>query len=235
MTHKTYYPSKSKVIGTLLARAIFRRFIWQGKLMPTFWTIVSVMSLVVNIILIVVLVSFGQQLFALKDLVSDQLVEDLHTNFKLMNEAVIDETIIVDDTIPVRFDLPVSTTTRVVLTESTQINGAQVNITAGVINLNAPANIVLPAGTSLPIALDISVPVEETVPVHLEVPVYIPLSDTGLGTPFEGLINVVSPYDSLLTGLDDSWEETEVCQGTFKLVCEWFLVPGKLLLPDILQ
>ncbi len=225
MTYKPYYPTKSKVTSTLFARAIFRRFIWQGKLMPAFWTVMSVFSLVVNIILIVLLISLGQQLFNLKDALSTQLVNGLHENFKEMNKAVIDETILVDDTIPVRFDLPVSTTTRVTLTEPTQINGAQVSISAGVININAPANIVLPAGTSLPIALDITVPVDESVPVHLDVPVYIELSETGLGTPFSGLIGVVSPYESLLMKMDDSWEDTEICQGPLKYLCEWFLIP----------
>ncbi len=226
MTYKQpYYPTKSRVTATLFAKAIFRRFIWQGKMMPAFWTVMCSISLVVNIILIVLLISIGQQLFTLKKVVSDQLVTGLHNNFQAMNKAVIDETIAVDDTIPVRFDLPVSTTTRVTLTEPTQINGAQVSIAAGVLNINAPANIVLPAGTSLPIALDINVPVDQTVPVNLEVPVYIELKETGLGTPFEGLIGVVSPYDSLLMNMDDSWEDTQICQGPLGLICEWFLIP----------
>jgi hypothetical protein len=223
MSTKTYYPSKSKVTGTLLAKAIFRRFIWQGRIMPAFWTVTSIFSLVINVVLVVLLISLGQQLFTLKQAISVQLVNGLHENFKDMNEAVIDETIVVDDTIPVQFDIPVSTNTRVTLTEPTQIIGAQVAIRSGVINLNAPANIVLPAGTSLPIALDISVHVEETVPVHLEVPVYIELSKTGLGSPFNGLIDVVSPYDSLLMSMDDSWEDTKLCQGQLNYFCEWFL------------
>ena len=225
MSYQTYYPTKSRVTATLFAKAVLRRFIWQGKIMPAFWTVMSTISFVVNLILIVLLISIGQQLFNLKEALSDQLVYGLHENFKAMNAAVIDQTIIVDDTIPVRFELLVSTETRVTLTEPTQINGAQVSIAAGVLNINAPANITLPAGTSLPIALDITVPVDETVPVHLEVPVFIQLSETGLGIPFDGLINVVSPYDSLLMSMDDSWEDTELCQGLLKFVCEWFLTP----------
>jgi len=171
------------------------------------------------------LISLGQQLFNLKDALYTQLVNGLHENFQAMDKAVIDEIIEVNDTIPVRFELPVSTTTRVTLTEPTQINGAQVSITSGVLNINAPANIVLPAGTSLPIALNINVPVDESVPVSLDVPVYIKLKDTGLGTPFEGLIGVVSPYDSLLLNADDSWEDTKICQGLLGFICNWFLIP----------
>ncbi len=220
-----YYPTKSRVTATLFAKAIFRRFIWQGKMLPAFWTVMSLFSFVVNIILIVMLISLGQQLFNLKDALYTQLVNGLHENFQAMDKAVIDEIIEVNDTIPVRFELPVSTTTRVTLTEPTQINGAQVSITSGVLNINAPANIVLPAGTSLPIALNINVPVDESVPVSLDVPVYIKLKDTGLGTPFEGLIGVVSPYDSLLLNADDSWEDTKICQGLLGFICNWFLIP----------
>lgn len=232
MTKQPYYPTKAKVTTTLLFKAmlqnVFRPIVWQGKFLPAFWTIVSIFSLIMNAVLIAVLVSFGQQLFVLKETVSTQLVTGLADNFKLMNEAVIDETIVVEATIPVEFTLPVKTSTRVVLTEATRIDGAQVNISAGVLNINAPANIILPAGTSLPINLDISVPVKETVPVHLEVPVYIPLSETGLGTPFTGLIDVVKPYDNLLNELDDSWDDTPLCQGDLKFLCGWFLAPEQI-------
>lgn len=231
MAQDQYYPSKSKVTATLLFRAMFRRLFWQGKIMPAFWTIVSIISLTVNAILIVVLISIGQQLFILKNTISEQLVTGLYDNFKLMNEAVIEQTIIVDDTIPVQFELPVQTSTRVTLTEPTRIDGAQVNISASVLSINAPANIVLPAGTSLPIDLDITVPVSETVPVHLEVPVNIPLSETGLSVPFEGLIEVIEPYDVMLTEAQDSWEETALCQGKLQFICGWFLTPELFLFP----
>ncbi len=218
-------PATSKVTARLLARAILRRFVWQGKLMPAFWTVMSVMSFFVNIILVVVLISLGQQIFTLKQALSDQLLTGLYDNFKLMDEAVIHRTIVVDDTIPVQFDLPVSTHTQVTLTEPTQINGAQVNIAAGVLNINAPANIVLPAGTRLPVALDIRVPVDKTVPVHLEVEVEIPLNETGLHAPFEGLQNVVNPYDEVLSNFPNSWEGTTLCQSGLGFLCEWFLLP----------
>jgi len=209
-----------------MLKNFIRPIFWQkGQFLPAFWTIVSIFSLIVNAVLIGVLISFGQQLFTLKNTVSTQLVNQLSRNFRLMNEAVIEETIIVDATIPVEFVLPVKTSTWVTLTEPTRIDGAQVNISAGVMNINAPANIVLPAGTNLPIALDISVPVEETVPVHLEVPVYIPLSETGLGEPFEGLIGVVEPYELILEDLEDSWSDTPLCQSYLNFLCGWFLVP----------
>ena len=225
MSYGAYDPVRTKAITRLLARSILRRFFWQGRLMPAFWTITSLISLSVNLILLVILILLGQQIFTLKQVISNQLLNGLEDNFRLMDEAVIQQTIIVDDTIPVRFNLPVQTNTRVILTEPTPIHGAQVSIAAGVFNINAPADIVLPAGTSLPIALDINVPVEEIVPVNLAVDVNIPLNETGLHTPFVGLQNIVTPYETLLASLPDSWHETSLCQGWLKPLCTWLLIP----------
>ncbi len=216
---------QTRAAARLLVRSIFRRFFWQGRLMPAFWTIASLISLTVNLVLLVALLSLGRQMFALKQIISDQLVGGLQENFRLMDAAVIQQTILVDDTIPVQFDLPVQANTRVVLTEPTLIRGAQVNIAAGVLSINAPADIILPAGTSLPIALDINVPVDTTIPVQLSVDVNIPLNQTGLHTPFVGLQNVVAPYNELLNALPDSWDETSLCSRWAKPLCDWLLLP----------
>jgi len=218
-------PKASRIQAKLIAKGIFRQFVWQGRILPAFWTITGVISLAVNVILIAALISIGQQLFTLKELISEQLITGLHENFQLMDQANIEQTIVVDDSIPVQFELPVSTETWVTLTEPTSIQGAQVLIQTSVLNINAPADIVLPEGTRLPIALDITVPVDETVPVLLNVPVNIPLSETDLHTPFVGLQGVVEPYDNLLMSMDDSWEDTPLCQGNLEFFCNWFLIP----------
>jgi len=195
------------------------RFFWQGKFAPAFWTITGIISITVNIILIVALVLIGQQLFTLKEIVQDGLIGGLHSNFVAMDNATIATTVKVEDTIPVQFDLALQTNTTVVLTEPTLIQGASVVITTGVLNINAPADIVLPAGTELPISLDITVPVDKEVPVVLTVPVDIPLNETELHEPFVGLKEVVEPYKILLADLPDEWMETPLCKGLFGEVC----------------
>jgi hypothetical protein len=195
------------------------RVVWQGKFGPAFWTITGVISLVVNIILIVIVVILGQQLFTLNEIVEYGLIGGLHSNFVAMDEATIITSVTVEDTIPVQFDLPVSTKTTVSLTEPTPIDGASVVINTGVLSINAPADIVLPAGLELPIALDIIVPVDQEVPVVLQVPVNIPLDQTELHEPFVGLQEVVAPYHSLLGDLPDGWEETPLCQGLMSEIC----------------
>lgn len=189
-------------------KAKLKPWMWQGRIAPAFWTITGSLSLAVNIILVIILIFVGQQLFTLKALVSDQLVGGLYSNFVDMDAARIQTTVNVSTTIPVKFDLPVQTNTTVILTDNTEIKGARVSLYTGGLAINsAPTDIILPAGTVLPIALNITVPVDTTVPVQLIVPVDIPLQQTELHKPFVGLQNVVAPYRSLLSGLPGSWEE----------------------------
>ena len=182
------------------------RWLWQGRVFPAFWTITGIISLVVNIILIVVLILVGRELFVTKSLI-EGLVNGLHSNFVLMDQAHIKTTINVSTTIPVKFDLPVKTNTTVVLTADTTIKGASVTLNTGGLYIeSAPTDIILPAGTNLPIALDISVPVSTTIPISIPVDVDIPLKDTELHQPFVGLQQVVLPYKDLLSGLPNSWD-----------------------------
>ena len=196
-------------------------WLWRGKPAEAFWTLAAVLSMGLNILLIVALFLLARYAFTLKQAVEDQLLGGLAANFAAMDEAVIRTTVVVEDTIPVQFDLPVAfdlpieTETEVVLTENVYIQGAMVEYlaTGGLVIRNAPANIVLPAGQSLPVRLNMVVPVRVTIPVdtripiRLQVPVAIPLKDTELHQPFVGLQEVIRPYQELLAGLPDSWEE----------------------------
>lgn len=188
-------------------RPRWRSLLWQGKIGPAFWTVASAISLTVNIILIVVLLLLAQHLFTLKHVIQDQLLGGLSANFAAMDEAVIRTTVVVDDTIPVKFDLPLNTTTNVVLTKNVTIKNARVSlVTGGLHILSAPADVTLPKGTVLPVQLSLTVPVDTRIPIHLNVPVSIPLKDTELHQPFVGLQQVVAPYQRLLEKTPDSWD-----------------------------
>lgn len=202
---------------------------WQGRIMPAFWTVASVLSLVVNIILIVVLVILGRMLFEIKYLVNDGLISGLYQNFVLMDQAhiqttiIVEDTILVEDTIPVVFDLPLNQKTEVVLTENISVPNTLVYLNG----MAVPTTVVLPAGTPLSIQLDLVVPVNQTipvvlnVPVKLKVPVDIPLESTQLHQPFTGLQEVVSPYHKMLSDLPDAWEDTPVCGPMTLWLCRW--------------
>jgi hypothetical protein len=189
------------------------RFLWQGKVLPAFWTIASLFSILVNVVLIVVVLILASELFSIKKLVQVQLVDGLYENFVKMDEAHIVTTIQVSDTIklhdsiPVVFDLPLKQGTEIMLTKDTPIKKASVVLNGQ----SVPTDIVLREGTRMSIALDLvvpvnqQVPVELSVPVNLIVPVDIPLANSELHEPFTGLQDVVAPYKKFLDGLPDSW------------------------------
>jgi hypothetical protein len=201
---------------------LYKRVLWQRKIGPAFWTIASLVSLTFNILLFVILIMLGKELFALKNLISEQLVGGLKSNFVLMDQARIITDIQVNDTIPVQFDLPVSTNTVVELTEKTRVNNARVNLSTGGLTITgAPANIVLPKGTKLPVALNVVVPVDTTIPVQLIVPVDIPLAETELHEPFVGLQDVLTPYEMMLAQSANAWGETSLCDDWRGWWCSW--------------
>lgn len=209
----------------------YQRYLWQGRIGPAFWTVASALSLTVNVILIVILVLLGRQLFSLKGLLNQQLLGGLYYNFIRMDQARItttvqvEDTIQVNDSIPVVFDLPLKQETEVTLTERTPIDGATVFLNGQPV----PLDLILPEGTELNIRLDMTVPVNQTVPVVLDVPVSlsvpvdIPLNETELHDPFVGLQEVVSPYYWEIARTPDSWEETPLCDGLTGWMCAWLL------------
>jgi hypothetical protein len=190
------------------------------QFMPAFWTTTGFMSLVVTVILIVVLLTLANQLFALKAIVKDQLIDGLAQNFALMDRASIKTNINVTTSVPAKFTLPLETDTTVTLTSETPIKGARVSLqTGGLTITNAATNILLPAGTVLPIHLTLEVPVDQQIPVNLNVPVDIPLNQTELHRPFEGLQNVVKPYQTLLDGVPGTWKEI-ICGSNPSDICQ---------------
>jgi hypothetical protein len=163
--------------------------------------------------LIVVVLILASELFSIKKLVQVQLVDELYENFVKMDAALIVTTIQVSDTmmlhdsIPVVFILPLKQGTEITLTKDTPIKKASVILNGQPV----PTDIVLKQGTRMNIALDLvvpvnhQVPVDLSVPVNLIVPVDIPLANTELHEPFAGLQDVVAPYKKFLDGLPDSW------------------------------
>ena len=173
-----------------------------------FWTVASLLSLTVNIILIAVLVYLGSQFSNIKHMVRDDVLAGLYTNFALMDQASIKTTIPIHTTVPAKFNLPLDTDTVVVLSKDTRIAGARVTLnTGGLTIVNAPTDITLPAGTRLPIHLTIQVPVDQQIPVDLSVDVNIPLNQTDLHKPFVGLQNLVAPYYVMVSNMPESWSD----------------------------
>ncbi len=170
------------------------------KFLPAFWTIASIMSFTVNIILLIALLLTIQTLKSFPTvpaMASNELssfLGGLYTNFVKMDQATIASTIPVDAVIPLNIVVPVQATTRITLAESVVIPNAHVRINTGALNINADAVVTLPANTPLMVNLDFPLTVQNSIPIHLDVPVNIPLNQTQLHEPFVGLQKVVEPW-----------------------------------------
>ena len=173
----------------------------QFKFLPAFWTVASIMSFTVNIVLLIVGAILLQNLNTVGVTVSgisDQLLGGLYNNFVLMDNATIQTQIPVKADIPLSITVPVKTTTQITLAEAAVIRNAQVIINTGSLDINANATVTLPANTPLVVNLDFPLQVTDTIPISLMVDVNIPLRDTELSAPFKGLQDVVRPYYCLI-------------------------------------
>ena len=184
---------------------------------PPFWTIASVLSLTVNVILIIILlvVLLNVRVLNLGSVmdVGNGFLGGLYTNFEKMDRAHITRTIPVETTIPVKFDLQLNQQTNVVLSQAVTIDNALVTVKTGGLNITkALTTIVLPEGTILPVYLNLTVPVDTTVPVSLNVEVDIPLAETQLHEPFSGLQEVVKPFYCMLNPAALKLDGQSVCK-----------------------
>jgi hypothetical protein len=185
------------------------------KFLPAFWTIASLMSITVNIILVVILLILFQMLGDIQNTADDKasgLLGGLYTNFVKMDQANIRTSIHVEKEIPVQFSLNVSGPTNVTLSQPVTINGALVTVQTGGLNIvNARATIVLPQGVVLPIQIEnLVVPVDQKVLAVLDVPVDIALDQTELHEPFVGLQQVVKPWYCLIEP-NATFNDSPVC------------------------
>jgi len=188
---------------------------------PRLWTTASVLTLTINIIitiiLIILLISVYRmrlnmtQIMALGPSVVN-LPGGLYENFEKMERANIETNVVVETSIPVKFDLQLNQQTNVVLSQDVTITNALVTVNTGGLNISrANTTIVLPQGTTLPVILNLTVPVDQQVPVVLNVPVNIPLKDTQLRDPFVGLQEVIKPLYCFLTPAAVNLDGQPVC------------------------
>lgn len=167
-----------------------------------------VFSFVVNLVLVGVVVVLLLSIFDLKREVAVPLVGGLHSSFVGLDEATIDYTIPVRDTIPVVLDIPLQTNTVVTLTQPVPLSVSAVINLPGVGTLNnAQVNLQLPAGLQLPVQLDLNVPVNQSLDVELDVRAVIPIEDTQLHDALQNLQLLFQPLVLGLNNLPDNFDE----------------------------
>ena len=172
-----------------------------SRLLPAFWTVASVLSLIVNLVLIGILLVVLQMLGTIRLTANDKsssVLGGMYNNFVKMDQAAIIADVPVTANVPLNIVVPVQTTTLIYLAETTVIPNAHVRINTGPVSIDADAEVTLPVNQPLNVRLDFPLTVSNSIPVSLNAPVNIPLSKTQLHDPFVGLQEVVKPYYCLL-------------------------------------
>ncbi len=184
-----------------------------GRIMPAFWTLASIISLLFNVVMLVFLISTLRMLGSLNAAnLGSGVLGGLYSNFERMDQAHIKTEIPLQTTIPLNLTVPVQTTTAIQLAKDVSIPGAHVRINTALFNIDAPANVTLPAGTSLDVSMAFSLPVQAQVPVNLNVPVDIPLQNTDLHVAITGLQATVRPLYCMVDPGAESITGQPVCR-----------------------
>lgn len=182
---------------------------WDGKPWQAFKTFAILFSFTMNLVLLIVLLLIAPQLLPLVDNAVKPLVGGLNSSFVQMSDATIDQTIVVDQMMPIELNVALDTTTDVTIIEDVPLSQipASFVLPDGGGTINGEVYLSLPKGVTLPVALALEVPVNQDIRVHLPVHVQIPLRETELGAPFSTLENLFAPLDNVLQGLPGSNDE----------------------------
>lgn len=165
-------------------------------------------SFIVNLVLIIIVVVLALTIFEIKNNIVTPLITGLHSSFVGLDEATIDWTIPVRDSIPIVLNIPLQTETVVTLTQPVPLS-VTADITlpgVGVLN-NANVNLTLPQGLPLPVQLDLNVPVDAQLDIALDVRAIIPLSETQLHDPINNLRLTFEPIARALYNLPNNFNE----------------------------
>jgi hypothetical protein len=184
-------------------RKSYRRKFWGGG---KFWgaakTLTLITSMIINLILIVVIVVLINQVGAIKTTLSSVLGQ-LDSAFEGLGQAVIRDTIKINQQVPVQFDLPLKQDTVVTTQAPVPIN-TQATFSLGQFgSINGTVSLNLPPGTQLPVHLELTVPVSNSIPVVFDQPVAIPLAEKGLAPVVAKLRAALGPIIGIVQKLPD--------------------------------
>ncbi|MBN1486736.1 MAG: hypothetical protein JW981_03780 [Anaerolineae bacterium] len=183
----------------------------ERKFGAAFKNFAIIFSFVVNVILVLVLlvlVIFPGLGFTIKANLVDPLVTDLDNAFMALAATTIETQVVVSDTIPVQFNLPLNQNTDVILTQAVPLQAnATFFLPGGGGAINGTVSLNLPEGMKLPVSLSMDVPVDTTIPVVLNVPVEILLGKAGMQPAVDQLRAVLDPVKVILQAIPDSTGE----------------------------
>lgn len=156
-------------------------------------------SFATNIILLVVVLVLAGLLIPIKDYIARPIMDDVMGEIDRLGTTHIRTTIVVEDEIRVKFDLPLKQEVDVTTTADVPLETfALFTLPGGGGYIRGTVNLNLPANTVLPIIMDMTVPVDQMVPIKITVPVDIDLGDTDLKVSVDNFRALLEPIDTLL-------------------------------------
>jgi hypothetical protein len=175
----------------------FPRKVWRAAVGLTLLA-----SMTINLILIMVVVILVNQVGAIKMTLASVLGQ-LDSAFEGLGAASIQDTIQINQQVPVRFDLPLNQITTVTTVAPVPIS-TQANFSLGPFgNINGVVSLQLPTGTQLPVHLELTVPISNAIPVVFDQPINIPLAEKGLGPVVAKLRSALGPIIGLVGQLPE--------------------------------
>jgi type II secretory pathway pseudopilin PulG len=155
--------------------------------------IIALLSLALNLALINVLLNVRRQVGASAESAARAVAN--------LRQSSIDYTVKIDQSLPVSFTVPFSSTfvvpISVTLPISTQVS-IPLETPFGVLPLTVPIRTTIPVNLKPTVPIDLAIPISTTVPVDVDVPIHLALSDTALG---ESLLGVQVYLEDLATQL----------------------------------
>jgi hypothetical protein len=162
-----------------------------------------VISLVVNIILISIVLILASQIGAIKSTLNG-IVGQLDTAFVSLGNAVVKDTIHIEQSVPVQFELPIDQTVTVMTTGAVPLNIPASFSLGSFGQINGTVSLSLPRDLALPIRIQMLVPVNSQIPVVFDQPVSIPLGARGLSPVINQLRGVTQPLMQTIQALPNS-------------------------------
>ena len=166
--------------------------------------ITIVVSLFVNLILIIALLIIASQIGNIKAALNG-VVGQLDTAFTSLGAAVVQDTIHIEQRVPVRFDLPINELPGTATTTEAVPLSIPATFSLGSFGqIHGTVSLALPANLRLPVRISMTVPVQNEIPVVFDQPVAIPLGQRGLGPVIDQLRGVTQPLLQMIQSLPDS-------------------------------
>jgi hypothetical protein len=176
----------------------------SGEQSEAFWVVFErfalLFSFTMNIILLIVVLVLVGLIVPVKNQIAQPVMDKMMAEIDRLGNAHIKTTIVVEDEIQVKFDLPLDKEIDVKTTDIVPMTSeAYFTLPNGGGYIRGTVNIDLPADTTLPVRLNTTVPVDQIVPVRLEVPVDIALADTDLKVSVDNFKALLAPLNSLVS------------------------------------